>query len=291
MGNPQIEAKDTFFYKKTTLNCRGRLLDITVPAVMGILNLTPDSFYDGGKHRTEAEILRHAERMLQEGALIIDAGACSTRPGASEISPEEELKRLIPAIELIRREFPEALVSADTYRARVAREAVQAGASLVNDISAGTFDPDMLPEVAAMQVPYLLMHIRGTPRTMQEDPHYEDVVTEVISFLASRAAEARSHGITDIVLDPGFGFGKNTDHNYSLLKNLDSLHILGYPVLAGVSRKSMINRVIGTRPENALNGTTVIHTLALLKGASILRVHDVKEAVQAVKLVQMYQSR
>jgi dihydropteroate synthase len=254
---------------------------------MGILNATPDSFHADSRVDVN-EALRRAERMLEEGAAILDIGGMSTRPGSTAIAEEEELRRVLPVIGALHRRFPEAVLSIDTYRSEVARQAVHAGAGLVNDISAGLLDEAMLPTVAALHVPYIAMHMQGTPATMQAAPHYADVAAEVTRFLSERIHACRAAGIADVILDPGFGFGKTTGHNYTLLRELSRILALGAPVLVGLSRKRMINEVLGTTPEEALNGTTVLNTMALMHGASILRVHDVKEAVQAVKLVERY---
>lgn len=252
---------------------------------MGILNITPDSFHADSRQATVEEALRTAEQMLADGAAIIDIGGASTRPGAHEVAVEEERERIIPVITAIHQRFPEALISIDTWRAAIAAEAVAAGAFMVNDISAGLLDEAMLETVAALHVPYVIMHMQGTPKTMQKDPKYTDVLAEVVHFLSARAQAAHHAGIADVILDPGFGFGKNKDHNFSLLQGLPALKNLGFPVLAGLSRKRMINEVLGTTPAEALNGTTVLNTIALMAHADILRVHDVKEAVEAVKLV------
>ncbi len=267
----------------------GRLIEPRFPMVMGILNVTPDSFLAASRVDPN-EALREAEAMLNAGASILDLGGSSTRPGAQEIPIEEELERVIPAIGSIHREFPEALISIDTYRSEVAKAAVEAGAGMVNDIGAGLLDPAMLETVAKLKVPYVLMHMQGTPRTMQKDPQYGDVVKEVVLFLSQRVNAARAAGIADVIVDPGFGFGKNTDHNFQLLKGIASIRMLGVPVLIGLSRKRMINEVLGTTPAQALNGTSILNTIALLNGAHILRVHDVKEAVECVKLIERYRS-
>ena len=256
---------------------------------MGILNLTPDSFFDGGKLKTDDELLKQAAQFLTDGATFLDIGGVSTKPGAAEVNEEEELKRVIPAIEKIIKEFPEALVSIDTFRAEVAKQAINSGACLINDISGGEFDELMFATVRELKAPYILMHIQGTPQTMQLNPTYKDVVGEVILKLSQKVEKLRYLGINDLIIDPGFGFGKTVEHNYELLKNLREFQFLNTPVLVGISRKSMINKVLNTKPENALNGTTVVNTLALLNGASILRVHDVKEAIEAVKIVAQYQ--
>lgn len=269
----------------TTLNCRGQLLDLSRPVVMGILNVTPDSFFDGGRYTGVEAALKQAEKMLAEGATILDVGGASSRPGAAEVSEKEELERVIPVIEVIKRHFPEVIISADTWRASVAKAAVEAGASMVNDISGGQFDARMFETVAVLDTPYILMHIQGTPDTMQQNPHYEDVVTEVLDFFIQKIEKLRALGVKDIVLDPGFGFGKTVEHNYQLLKNLQIFpNVTGLPVLAGISRKSMICKVLKVNPENALNGTTALHMVALQQGAKILRAHDVRAAVEVVKL-------
>ena len=269
----------------TTLLCRGRLIDLSEPQVMGILNLTPDSFYDGGRHTLPESALRQTEIMLKAGAIFIDAGGASSRPGAEEVPVEAELSRVIPVIEAIVRCFPEAFISVDTWRAEVARAACEAGAGMVNDISAGRFDTAMYETLQTLGVPYVLMHMQGTPQTMQQDPHYQNVVNEVLEFFIGELEKLRSLGIKDIVLDPGFGFGKTVSQNFQLLDNLDIFEkVLGLPVLAGISRKSMICKVLKVSPENALNGTTALHMVALQRGARILRAHDVKEAVETIRL-------
>jgi dihydropteroate synthase len=268
---------------------RDRLVHPRFPLVMGILNATPDSFHAPSRVKVD-DALRTAERMLGEGAGMLDIGGASTRPGAAEVAPEEELRRVLPLIEAVHKHFPETLISIDTYRASVAMEAVQAGASLVNDVGAGLLDDAMLPTVARLGVPYVAMHMQGTPRTMQRAPHYTDVAAEVTHFLSERLAAAHAAGIADVVLDPGFGFGKTTAHNFALLLGLGRIQALGYPVLVGLSRKRMINETLGTSPAEALNGTTVLNTLALMRDAAILRVHDVKEAVEVVKLVEAFRT-
>jgi dihydropteroate synthase len=269
-----------------TLNCKGRLLTLDRPLVMGILNLTPDSFFEGSRVQNGAGLLARAGQMLAEGADILDIGGMSSRPGSDVVSEEEELKRVLPAIEALHRRFPQAILSADTVRASVARQAVEAGASMINDISAGRLDEAMYETVAALRVPYVLMHMQGTPRTMQQDPHYDDVVVEILDFFIAEMGKLRALGVHDIILDPGFGFGKTLAHNYELLKGMQAFQILDAPVLAGLSRKSMITRLLGVSPAEALNGTTALHLAALQNGARILRVHDVKEAVEVVKIFQ-----
>ncbi len=267
-----------------SLNVGGRLLTLDRPCVMGILNVTPDSFFDGGRYDRVEDALKQAERMIAEGVDIIDIGGMSSRPGAKVLSSDEELNRVLPVVEAIRTSFPQITISIDTVYAATAKAAIEAGADLVNDISAGTFDQEMYQTVADLGVPYVLMHMQGRPETMQEHPDYEDVVLEVLDFFIAQTTILRKLGVKDIILDPGFGFGKSLEHNYELLKKMHVFRMLDCPVLAGISRKSMINKVLGTRPENALNGTTALHMVALQQGARLLRVHDVKEAVQVVKL-------
>lgn len=255
-----------------------------LPLVMGIVNVSPDSFFDGNPFQSADSILAQVAQMVADGAQIIDVGAVSTRPGALPVSQAEEAARLLPALELICKAYPDLIVSVDTTNAATAQQAIAAGAAIVNDISGGLADPAMFATVAVLGVPYILMHMQGSPQTMQQNPDYTDVVAEVLYFFTERINALKLAGVTDIIIDPGFGFGKTVEHNYQLLAALAEFRMLGYPVLAGVSRKSMINKVLGTKPETALNGTTVVNTMALMNGASILRVHDVKEAVEAVKL-------
>jgi dihydropteroate synthase len=274
----------------SSLNCGGQLLLLDPPVVMGILNLTPDSFFDGGKFTQDSEIQRRVENMLADGATIIDIGGVSTRPGADPVSPETEWDRIKTVLGNLRRQFPQAYFSVDTTSAMVAEKAIDMGTDIINDVSGGDADPGMFELISKKQVPYVLMHMQGTPATMQKSPEYKDVTAEVLATLINKAKRLQSMGCKDIILDPGFGFGKDTGHNYQLLADLNLFAASGYPVLAGFSRKSMINRVLGTSPENALNGTTVLNTIALMKGCSILRVHDVKEAVEAIKLVSQMKS-
>lgn len=271
-----------------TLNCNGKLFVLEDPIVMGILNTTPDSFFDGGKFFSEKEIFAHAEKMIADGATIIDVGGQSTRPKAEPISVEEELKRVIPVIKLIHNKFPDQLISIDTFYSEVAVNAVESGASIINDVSGGCIDEKMFSIAAKLHVPYILMHMQGTPEAMQQNPDYGSVVKEVKEFFKQKIPLLRDAGVNDIILDVGFGFGKNTEHNYSLLKHLKDFNIFELPMLVGFSRKSMINRMLKTTPEDALNGTTVLNTIALMNGASILRVHDVKEAMQAIILFKKY---
>ena len=262
-------------------------LDLSTPVVMGILNVTPDSFYDGGKYTTETAVIRRIHQIVEEGAGIIDVGAYSTRPGAAFVDEQEELGRLSWAVELVRKYYPNLPVSIDTFRAGVAREIVSClGEVIVNDISGGTLDENMFDFVAETGVPYIMMHIQGMPQTMQQNPVYEDVVREVRQFLTERIAVLNAKGFDNIILDPGFGFGKTLVHNYELMSGMDTYQDLGYPLLVGISRKTMIYKLLGGTAQDALNGTTVLNTIALLKGANVLRVHDVKEAVEIVRIVQ-----
>lgn len=271
---------------RLTLNCRGKLLSLQSPLVMGILNVTPDSFFDGGRYTEKEALLRRAGQMLEEGAAILDIGGMSSRPGAELISVDEELRRVIPAIATIHQQFPEAIISIDTIRAKVAEEAVAAGAAIVNDISAGAFDEALYETVARMQVPYILMHMKGSPKTMQVNPDYEDVLQTVLDFFIAEVGKLRELDVRDIILDPGFGFGKTVGHNYQLLRNMHLFKILDLPLLAGLSRKSMINKVLKIKPEDALNGTTALNMIALQQGAKLLRVHDVRSAAEAIRLWQ-----
>ena len=267
-----------------TLNCKGKLVDITVPKVMGILNITPDSFYDGGQYFNETAILDRVESMLNEGATFVDIGAYSSRPGARHISEKEEMDRILPVVKVVMKHFPDILLSVDTFRSRIAKACIEAGAALVNDISAGLLDVDMIPVVGQLGVPYIMMHMKGTPQNMREQTTYDDLLMDILFYFSQRIAEARSHQIMDIIIDPGFGFSKTRPQNYEILNNLDNFHITDMPILVGISRKSMISKALETSSDNALNGTTVLNTVALMKGASILRVHDVKEAVECVRL-------
>jgi len=268
-----------------TINCKGKLVDISTPKVMGILNITPDSFYDGGKYKNEAAILSQTEKMIVEGATFIDIGAYSSRPGAAHISEEEELKRIVPVVELLIRTFPEIIISIDTFRSKVAQETVHHGAAIINDISGGNMDANMFKTVANLQVPYILMHMLGTPQNMQKNPVYNDVTKDIISFFAAQIYKLHQLKLNDIIIDVGFGFGKTLDHNFEILKNLSLFKNLDAPILAGISRKSMLYKTLNISAQEALNATTSANTIALLNGANILRVHDVKEAVEAVKIV------
>ena len=271
-----------------TLNCKGKLLCIKRPLIMGILNLNEDSFYEGSRISTMDALLSKARQMLHEGADILDIGGQSTRPGSIRISAGEELSRILPAIELLAKEFDNAVLSVDTYYAEVAKQAVAAGAAIVNDISAGELDSSMIEMVAGLAVPYICMHMKGTPETMQQQAVYEDVVKEVLDFFIKKVAKCRLAGIHDIIIDPGFGFAKTIDQNFNLLKSLGLLKMLEVPVMAGISRKSTVYKTLDIPVEDSLNGTTVLHTIALQNGADILRVHDVKEAREAMRLFAAY---
>lgn len=271
-----------------TLNCKGQLLTITEPIVMGILNTTPDSFYEGNRVSDTGVLLEKAAAMMEEGAAILDIGGQSTRPNSTRVSAEEELERVIPAIQAVHQAFPHMFISVDTFYAAVAKEAIAAGASIVNDVSAGTIDPDLLPAVAQLKVPYILMHMKGDPQTMQLNPTYENVTLEVFDSLSFKMKELERSGISDVIFDPGFGFGKTIAQNFQLLRELSFFTQLGKPILAGLSRKRTVYKTLETTAGNALNGTTVVNTMALLNGATILRVHDVKEAREAVRLYLAY---
>jgi dihydropteroate synthase len=301
-------GKGKGFSKITSFQFNGKTMDFSTPRVMGILNVTPDSFYDKGRAFSPPpntpleggrlykkspyghEVVERwygekVEKMVKDGAYIVDIGAVSTRPGAAEVGEEEEKGRLLKVLKAVRKDYPDLIISVDTYRAEIARIALSEGADMINDISAGTFDTAMIPFIAAANAPYIMMHIQGTPATMQKNPTYDNVAEEIFHFLQKQAQKLTSLGNDKLITDPGFGFGKTVEHNFTLLKNLPKFREMGFPVMAGISRKSMINKVLGTRPEHALNGTTVLNTIALMNGADILRVHDVKEAVEAVKLV------
>jgi dihydropteroate synthase len=283
-------GKDTDFNMKNSLNCSGKLLDLSTVSIMGILNLTPDSFYDGGKNLSPDAYLKTSNKMLEQGAKIIDIGGQSTRPGATRLTEEEEWQRLKTPLSELVKEFPDTIFSIDTFYSSIARRAVHIGASMVNDVSAGSIDPDMFKVVSELNVPYVLMHMQGEPATMQIKPEYADVMTEMINFFATKIRKLRQAGQIDIIIDPGFGFGKTTEHNFQILKNLDMLNITGLPILAGLSRKSMVSNVLDIKISDSLNGTTVLNTIALMNGAKILRVHDVKESMDAVKLVEKLKS-
>ncbi len=273
----------------STINCKGTLIDLSTQIVMGIVNVTPDSFFDGGKLTNSDEIVGQVEKMLHDGATFIDLGGYSSKPGAEFVSEEEELNRVIPIVKLLIEKFPDILLSIDTFRSEVAKQAVENGAAIINDISAGLLDEKMLETVAKLQVPYIMMHMKGTPKTMQSLANYEDLLKEMNFYFSERIAKARSFGLNDIIIDPGFGFAKTIEHNYELLQNLELLQFHELPILAGISRKSMIYKTLETSPEEALNGTTFLHAFCLQKGANILRVHDVKEAVECVKLMSQFE--
>ena len=269
-----------------TINCKGTLVDFSSPKVMGILNITPDSFFDGGKYQHKKAILTQTEKMLKEGATFIDVGAYSSRPGADHVSEEEELRRILPAVALLLREFPDIYLSIDTFRSRVAKKTIEAGAAVINDISGGNMDALMFKTIAQLQVPYILMHMQGTPQTMQYCPSYEHITTDLIQFFSEKIDELRRLQINDVIIDVGFGFGKTILHNFQLLKELHHFQTFNLPLLAGVSRKSMLYKTLNIHPNDALNATTSANTIALLYGANILRVHDVKEAVECIKIVE-----
>lgn len=281
--------KDNLFSRKFSLNIKGKLVNLNTPKIMGILNATPDSFYEKSRLATEMSILNKAEKMLVEGAHFLDIGGFSTRPNAQEVTEEEELKRVIPFVEKISNAFPEALISIDTFRSKVARKAIMAGASIINDVSGGQADEAMFKTVANLKVPYVLMHSRGTPTTMMANVNYKNVTKEVVQYFAERVNKLKELGHNDIIIDPGFGFSKNLNQNYELLSRLNHLHVVGFPVLIGVSRKSMIFKLLKTTPEMALNGTNILNFASLEKGARILRVHDVKEAQETIELFNALQ--
>jgi len=267
-----------------TINCNGKLISLDQPKVMGILNVTPDSFFDGGKYKDESSILHQVEKMLNEGATFIDIGAYSSRPGALEVDEATELKRITPIVSLILEKFPDTILSIDTFRSSVAKACIEKGAAIVNDISAGLQDENMLSTVAKLNVPFIMMHMRGTPQNMQKQTDYEDILKEILYFFSKRLLAAKALGIKDIIIDPGFGFAKNLAQNYELLNQMEVMNIIEHPILAGISRKSMIYKTLGANADQALNGSTALHMICLQKGAKILRVHDVKEAMECVKL-------
>lgn len=279
------------FQNKYSINCKGVLMDFSTPKIMGIVNLTPDSFFTRSRFQAEKEILQQVEKMLEEGVDIIDLGAFSSRPNSDFITEEEEKERLLSPLKSIVKAFPEAVLSVDTYRCTIATQAVSEGATMINDISGGDLDDNMFETIATLQVPYVLMHMKGTPKTMQQAPVYEDVVKEITKGFSARLNRLNELGVNDVILDVGFGFGKTLEHNYTLLKHLNYFHSLGRPILTGLSRKGMIQKIIGESAENALNGTTAAHVLALQNGANILRVHDVKEAKETIQIVDFYQKQ
>lgn len=268
------------------MNCKGKLMDLSTPKVMGILNITPDSFYDGGKNDSDQVIIDKVQKMLSDGATFIDIGAYSSKPNAEFVPEEEELRRIIPIIEMLVRIFPEILISVDTFRSEVAKASIKAGASIINDISAGNLDDKMLETVAKYNVPYIMMHMKGDPKTMQGLANYEDIIKEMLFYFSEKVNEARSLGINDLIIDPGFGFAKTLEQNFEVMNKLELFQMLDLPLLSGISRKSMIYKTLGTTPQESLNGTTFLNTVSLMKGAKILRVHDVKEAVECVALFE-----
>jgi len=273
-----------------SINCKGKLVDLSTAKVMGILNLTPDSFYDGGKLTSEKDILSQTDKMLTEGATFLDLGGYSSRPGAAFVSEEEELKRVLPVVTLLLKSFPKALLSIDTFRSNIAKQCIDSGAAMVNDISGGTMDENMFKVISELQVPYIMMHMRGTPETMMQNTEYKDITKELLFYFSEKTAKAKTYGINDFIVDLGFGFSKNIEQNFVLLSNLELFKNLNAPLLVGISRKSMIHKTLEISPNDALNGTTALHSIALYKGASILRVHDVKEAVECINLIQNLKS-
>jgi dihydropteroate synthase len=267
-----------------TINCKGQIIDLSTPKIMGILNITPNSFYDGGKYSLKNNAITQVKKMLNEGATFIDIGAYSSKPNAEFVSEEEELSRIIPVVKEILIEFPEALLSVDTFRSSVAKECINNGAALINDISAGSLDKKMMEVIASNNIPYIMMHMRGNPKTMQSQTNYDHIINEMITYFSDKISQARNLGINDLIIDPGFGFAKTIDQNYEILSNLELFKVLELPILAGVSRKSMIYKTLDINAEEALNGTSVLNTISITKGASIIRVHDVKEAMECVKL-------
>jgi dihydropteroate synthase len=269
-----------------TINCKGQLIDFSTPKIMGILNVTPNSFYDGGKFTLNENGLSQVGKMLEEGATFIDIGAYSSKPNAEFVSEEEERSRILPVVQRILKQFPDALLSIDTFRSEIAAVCIENGAAIINDISAGNLDEKMMDVVAKYNVPYIMMHMRGTPQTMQSQTNYENIIKEILYYFSEKVSKARSLGINDLIVDPGFGFAKKLEQNYEILQNLELFKMLDLPILAGISRKSMVYKPLGVTAKEALNGTTVLNTIALTKGANILRVHDVKEAVESVKLFE-----
>ena len=284
-----MSIKDTFFSKKSTINCRGKLVDLSEPKVMGVLNITPDSFYDGGKHDSIDKIKQQTKKMIEEGADFIDVGGYSSRPGAENIKTEEEEKRLFPVLEMIRKNYPDVIISVDTFRHSIAEKVVKNfEVDMINDISAGEMDEKMFETVADLKVPYIIMHMKGTPQNMKEMNQYDDMMSEIIYYFSEKYARLKKMGVPDIIIDPGFGFAKDIKQNFELLKNLDSFKVFELPMLVGLSRKSMIYKSLGTTPDEALTGTIGLNMLALEKGADVLRVHDVKQAKETIQLFQNY---
>ena len=284
-----MQPKDTFFSRKLTINCGGELLDLSQPKIMGILNIAPDSFYDGGKYASKEKILERVSTMINDGCDILDIGAYSSRPGAENITSDEELQRLLPVLEIVRTEFPDIIISVDTFRSEIAKKVVaDFNVNIINDILSGNMDDKMFETIAELNVPYILMHMKGNPQNMQNNPQYNNVIQELLNYFSEKVEKLKLLGINDIIIDPGFGFGKTVDHNYQILKYLDDFKIFELPVLVGLSRKSMINKILDISSEDALNGTTALNTLALINGANILRVHDVKEAKESIKLTNTF---
>ncbi len=282
-------SKDTFFSKKQSINIKKKIYDLSTPKIMGIINITPDSFYDGGKTEHKEQILQQARTHIDDGADILDIGGYSSRPGAKNISEKEERSRIIPAIEVIKKHFPGVIISLDTFRASIAKDMVNDyRIDIINDISAGNMDDNMFKTIADLNIPYIMMHMKGIPRNMHKIEHYDNMLKEIVYFFSEKISMLKLSGVKDIIIDPGFGFGKNIDQNFTLLRNLDVFSFFELPVLVGLSRKSMIYKPLHSDPANALNGTTVLHTLALLKNVNILRVHDVKQARETVKLVYKF---
>ncbi len=280
-----------FLKRKSTICLNGQIIDLSKPIVMGILNVTPDSFFDGGRYTTEKKILKRAEEILEQGGTIIDIGAITTKPGTEGISTKDELERLLPAVKAVKKAFPESFVSIDTYRSWVAMTVIEdCGPCIVNDVTGGNFDANMYDTVGRLGVPYVLMHMQGNPMKMQENPEYEDIIRDISMFFTDCVKKLTKAGVKDVIIDPGFGFGKNMEHNYELLNRLDSFKVFQLPLMVGVSRKSMIFKLLGNKPEEALNGTSVVNTLALMGGTDILRVHDVREAVEAVRILDIIRS-
>lgn len=282
-----MSDKDTFFSRNRSMKIKGQPIDFSVPKVMGVLNVTPDSFYDGSRYTRENKIVSKVEEMILEGVDFIDIGAYSSQPGAAVISYEEELKRLSETMDLLRAGFPESIISIDTFRSGIARKMVEEyEADMINDISAGDMDKEMFCIIADLQIPYIIMHMQGIPQTMQKNPKYDNVVKDILAVLSGKVKELKLLGVDNVILDPGFGFGKTLDHNYELMNGLEQFSVLNKPIMVGVSRKSMIGKLLGCTPGDALNGTVVLNTVALMKGVDILRVHDVKEAVEAIRIVE-----
>lgn len=284
-----MQPKDTFFSRKLTINCGGELLDLSQPKIMGILNIAPDSFYDGGKYASKEKFLERVSTMINDGCDIVDIGAYSSRPGAENITSDKELKRLLPVLEIVRTEFPDIIISVDTFRSELAKKVVvDFNVNIINDISAGNMDNKMFETIAGLNVPYILMHMKGNPQSMQDNPQYNNVIQELLNYFSEKVEKLKLLGVNDLIIDPGFGFGKTVDHNYQILKYLDDFKIFELPIMIGLSRKSMINKILDISSEEALNGTTVLNTLALINGANILRVHDVKEAKESIKLTNTF---